>query len=146
MSLGSEYLFAALGLDVVGIYSITSGQLLRELPLSTAAVGAVPAGIIQLSVFMFTSYYGMDTTGMPAALSEDGVQCKQWKVLIAAVLGAPAHKLILFQVCLHTHFLGTWLAFVRQMQAILAPVQMQEDNAELAALEYRRSEDSYTTS
>lgn len=98
MSLGSEYLFTVLGLDVVGIYSITSGQLLRELPLSTVATGVAPSNIIQLSVFTLTSYYGMDATGA-VSLSQDDVQCKRWKVLIAAVLGAPAQKILLFQVC-----------------------------------------------
>jgi hypothetical protein len=98
VSLGSEYLFTALGLDVIGIYSITSAQLLRELPLTTATSGAVPSNLIQLSVFILTSYYGRDTSGTADSLSQDGVQCKRWKVLMAAVLGPPAHKILIFQV------------------------------------------------
>jgi hypothetical protein len=98
VSLGSEYLFTSLGLDVIGIFSTTSAQLLRELPLATDTPIAVPSNIIQLSVFVLTNNYGMDTSGAAASLSEDGVQCKRWKVLVAVVLGPPAHQLLVFQV------------------------------------------------
>lgn len=104
MSLGSEYLFAVLGLDVIGIFSITSAQLLRELPLGTEASNSVPSSILQLSVFTLTSLYGMDTAES-ALQAPEGMQGKRWKVLIVAVLGDPARKLLLFQVC-HPHETG----------------------------------------
>ncbi|NJR41655.1 MAG: hypothetical protein HC767_02300 [Akkermansiaceae bacterium] len=145
-SLGSEYLFTSLGLDVVGICSITSAQLLRELSLDTVVTGTVPSNVVQLSVFNLTSYYGMDTSVSSGLSQGDAAQCKHWKVLIAAVMGAPASRIVLFQVC-ETRLVSVSI----RMQCRRSPskhlplhLQLQEDEAETAALEYGRKKDVYT--
>ena len=57
----------------------------------------MPSTIVQLSVFTLTNFYGMDAADSDAVAPE-GLQCKRWKVLLAAVFGEPSQKLVVFQV------------------------------------------------
>lgn len=57
-SLGSEYLFASLGLNVVGIFSMTTAQLLLEVPFGPEPRKVLDTTISQLAVYTLTRQYG----------------------------------------------------------------------------------------
>jgi hypothetical protein len=131
-SLGSEYLFAALGLNVVGIYSLTSAQLLREVPLCPAPVRVLGHSIIQLSVFVLTDHHGVD------ASAEGPTRKTVWQVYLAAVNTVPT--LLLFQVqhhCNRTQFSQVVQVCPGAVQFTWICVQLQDDDAERALSQHR---------
>lgn len=86
-SLGSEYLLSSLGLNVIGIFSMTTAQLMREVPLSTQPPRVVESAIIQLEVFILTLQFGA-SPDVRSAL----------KLQVAAGFGPPANRVLVLQV------------------------------------------------
>lgn len=86
-SLGSEYLLASLGLNVVGVFSLTTAQMLREVPLSTQPARILGATITQLAVFTFTLQFGGTSVVRNAC-----------KLRVAACFGPPVNRVLVLQV------------------------------------------------
>eukprot|EP00892_Ulva_mutabilis_P008586 jgi/Ulvmu1/609/UM001_0617.1 len=86
-SLGSEYLLASLGLNVIGVFSLTSAQLLREVPLCLPPGRVLGASITQLAVFTLTLKFGASPEARGAC-----------KGRLAACFGPPVNQVLMFQV------------------------------------------------
>ena len=94
-TIGSDYLCVAIGFNVVGVYSLTSGHLMTELVLDLISPGVTPTLILGLDYFTVTDSCGVATGGNGAV-----TQC--WQSLLAVCVARPTTFVKLFQVCIQS--------------------------------------------
>lgn len=91
--LGSDYLFACLGEHMLGIYSLSTGQLVSEISLSTGSLSHKECRLLCLEIFEATGHNGKSKTMLqsPHALLS-------WNLLLAATFTAPKSCVHIFKV------------------------------------------------
>ena len=94
-TIGSDYLCVAIGFNVVGVYSLTSGYLMTELVLDLISPGVTPTLILGLDYFTVTDSCGVATGG-------DGAVTQCWQSLLAVCVARPNTFVKLFQVCIQS--------------------------------------------
>jgi hypothetical protein len=102
--LGSDFLLASLGLNVIGVHSLTTGSRVAELSLPFDNNAVAACRVLTLTHFTLTDQFGASSTRAPpcgpptAALPAGVVQPLFWTSFLAVAFAQPRSFVKLFRV------------------------------------------------